>query len=248
MHPPAPTTRGRKQNSIRRWRIPPAPAVRTPEGVAILQEVPTPLGVILWRTMRRVTTWADLPPDRRDTFFDETAANRRRVAIATANPPPALVEPLLELALILARPSRIDGAQVARSAACVARWAEACGYDGTAAAFCEAAARASPADATRALGAGRTAWRQGEASVAEAWLQRAIGYSRRAKESDMYIRAHLICAEILAHRGDHEGAELYLARARRRAERVGSRDAADRRLYVRTRGDPAGSTLQMIGG
>jgi|GEM_PF-2496644 len=221
MHSPAPAARGRKQHSIRRWRIPPPPAVRTPEGVAILQEVPTPLGVVLWRTMRRVTTWADIPPDGRDSFLGETTVNRRRVAIAAANPPPTLVEPLLDLARILAGPGRIDGARVARSAACVARWAEAWGYGATAAAFCEAAARASPADATGALAAGRAAWKLGEASVAEAWLQRAIGYSRRTKEWSVYVPAHLICAEILAHRGEDEAAERYVARARHRASRPG---------------------------
>jgi len=221
MHPPAPTARGRKQHSIRHWRIPPAPAVRTPEAVALLREVPPPLGTILWRTVRSINAWADVPPDRWELFFDATSSDRRREAISTTNPPPLLVEPLRELALIPARPSRINGAWIARSAACIARWAEACGHDGTAAAFCEAAARAFPADASSALAAGRILWRLGEASVADAWLQRAIGYSRRTKEWDVYIGAHLICAEILAQRGEDEAAGRYIARARRRASRPG---------------------------
>jgi len=239
MHPPAPSPRGHKQPPIRRWRIPPPPVVRTPEGAAILQEVPAPLAAVLWRTVRSITLWADVPPAGRDSLFNDASSDRRRAAVAAANPPPALAKPLQELALILADPSRIDGVRVARSAACVARWAETCGYDGTAAAFCEAAARALPADAASALAAGRTAWRLGEASVADAWLQRAVGYSRRTKEWDAYIGAHLICAEILAQRGEDEAAERYVARARRRASRPGGGGVeAMEALFSAARSDP----------
>src|SRR4051794_33568983 len=70
----------RKPRRRWRWHVPPA-LLHGPEaleGAEVLDEVPSPLSLLLWQSLRDVTLWASEhePADRADLFQPETAAHR----------------------------------------------------------------------------------------------------------------------------------------------------------------------------
>jgi hypothetical protein len=75
-----PRARGRRRDASRRWCIPPA-ILREPEetleGSLILVEFEGDLGLLLWNSLRDVTLWAAVPPERREGLFKPEAAQKR---------------------------------------------------------------------------------------------------------------------------------------------------------------------------
>src|SRR5687767_11874100 len=69
--------RGRRRNISRRWCIPPA-ILREPdetlEASQILEEFKGDLGLLLWNSLRDVTLWSSIDPERRDGLFTTEAA------------------------------------------------------------------------------------------------------------------------------------------------------------------------------
>ncbi|HEX5870506.1 MAG TPA: hypothetical protein VFY65_08825, partial [Longimicrobium sp.] len=86
--------RGRRRNASRRWCIPPA-ILREPdetlEASQILLEHRGDLGLLLWNSLRDVTLWASVEPERRPGLFTPDAARKRLEQLQGAG-----VEPPLE--------------------------------------------------------------------------------------------------------------------------------------------------------
>jgi tetratricopeptide (TPR) repeat protein len=212
----------------RRWCVPPA-VLRDPaetlEGAPILDEVGGPLGVLLWQCLRDVTLWAaaDSPEERRALFAP--AAGARRQAMVRAAPP----EPALEMALttfwaLASDPGEASGALLGTVCGHVWRWAWERGRGGTALAFAQAAALASPEDAQAALEVGRLALRMSRHARAESWLRRTVGLARRSGRWRAYAEAYVELGTVYGERGMPPVARRMLTKAIRAARRHGLGD------------------------
>src|SRR5215213_2889920 len=87
-----PVSRPRKPRSDRRQRVPPAltRGSERVDGISILDEVSGDLGLLLWRSARNVTLWAETPAEQRATLFPDDAARSRIVDLARADVHPEL--------------------------------------------------------------------------------------------------------------------------------------------------------------
>lgn len=213
----------------RRWRIPP-PLMRNaeapgPEGLYILDDFESELGVVLWKTLRSVALWSQVEPEDREGLFDEEAAERRQAEIDATVPDDEmeLRRALEEIVPLLARPHRVDGEPLGLACTRISRWAEGKQAARTALEFIQAAALASPTNARFALCVGRSARDLAQYGRAEAWLYRAVGLSRQVADWETYIRAYLAHGKMLLQRGALPAAERSFLKARRRATRQGLR-------------------------
>jgi hypothetical protein len=103
----------------------------------------------------------------------------------------------------------------------VSAWAEARGAYGTAVAFAQAAALASPERAWPAYTVGRVALAWDRLPRAESWLRRAVGLARRGEEWEAYTRAYVELGVLHARRGAHRLARRHLVKGLRAARRHG---------------------------
>jgi hypothetical protein len=78
------------------------------EGAALLAEHPGPLGVVLWKTVRDVSSWGAASPQERVGLFPAAAAQARMAEVRHGVREPALWAPLLVVAEMLAEPARAD--------------------------------------------------------------------------------------------------------------------------------------------
>jgi tetratricopeptide (TPR) repeat protein len=203
------------------------------EGAAVLREVPGDLGGLLWQTLRTVTLWASAAPADRASLFTPGAAEARRREADAVPGAEALRGPLDRVATVLAAPADADREAVARACEELARWAGAQEKPGTRLAFTHAAALASPANAGRALDAGRLARDAGEYVLAEGWFLCAVGIARTAGDWDAYARAYVGLAKMWIRRGRHPLARRALDRAVRVAGRKGLREVHGMALHDR---------------
>src|SRR3954447_16111145 len=82
-----------RRNASRRWCVPPA-LLHEPEelleGVGVLDELPTQVGLVLWQSLRDVTLWAQVEPEERADLFEPDAARARLSALLASGAEPAL--------------------------------------------------------------------------------------------------------------------------------------------------------------
>lgn len=204
-------------------RSPPPPGIllgphEALEGSLVLEEWPGPVAVLLWQSLRDVTLWAATPATSRQGLFQPGAMAVRLARLVEAGVEPALQAPLATLAALVGDPASAREEPVSRACLQVARWAEGRGAAGTALAFAQGAALASPADAAAALETGRLARERGESARAESWLRRAIGLGRRGDRHSLCL-ACLELGATYAGRGDADTARLFLLRALRGGRR-----------------------------
>jgi tetratricopeptide (TPR) repeat protein len=221
------TRQGRGVESRRRWRIPP-PLLRDagdpgPEGLQVLEEIPSEVGALLWKTLRSVILWAQVAPADRADLFDPGAADRRQAEILLAVPAgeAELAELLSELTRILRAPGMADPESVGLCCMRLASWAEAKGHFRTSLEFLQAAALACPADPAFPLAIVKVARDLAQYSRAEAWFFRAVGLARQCRDWDSYVRAYLAHGKMMLRRGSFPAARRSVLKALRRSTRQG---------------------------
>ena len=221
--------RDRRPRPDRRWRIPPVPAHASHSfaGAVVLDELSGPPGFALWQAFRDVQLWSLAPPKERPQLFAPGAAAARSVALDD----PELRAPLRVLLGMVERPTTTRVEEVAGACAALSRWAEARGATATALAFAEAAAGASPDDASLAFAAGRLARRRVEYGRAETWFLRAAGLGRRSGEWEPYALAWVGMGKLQIQRGSLGRARKSLLRALRIARRVRMREIEGMALH-----------------
>ncbi|HEX8242067.1 MAG TPA: hypothetical protein VF541_01180 [Longimicrobium sp.] len=191
------------------------------EAVQVLNEVPTPVGVVLWQSVRDVTLWAEIPEEKRDELFAPDAAHRRLNDLVAAGAEPALEVSLTTLAALVGTPESASPDIVSLVCIQISRWAEGRGAWGTAMAYAQAAALATPLDADPALFAGALALRWNRGARAETWLRRAIGLARRARAWPAYAQAYVEMGTLYARRGQPGMAHRFYVKGYRAARRHG---------------------------
>ncbi len=221
--------RDRRPHPDRRWRIPPVPAHASHSfaGAVILDELSGPPGFALWQAFRDVQLWSLAPPKERPQLFAPGAAAARAVALDD----PELRAPLRVLLDMVERPTTAREEDVAGACAALSRWAEARGASATALAFAEAAAGASPDDASLAFAAGRLARRRAEHGRAETWFLRAAGLGRRSGDWESYAMAWVGLGAVQLQKGNLPRARRHFLRALRAARRQGVREAEGQALH-----------------
>jgi tetratricopeptide (TPR) repeat protein len=221
---------GQKKRKKRQWGSPP-PLIRDsespgPEGLAIIGEISSSLGGILWKAYRSMLLWAETDEaDRVDLYGKRNAESRRRREIDMYVPDEEieLREPLEVLLALIAAPEEGDRSEVAHAAHRIAKWAALQGYTRTQMEFLCVAALSEPTNARYAYLVGTTARSRGQLGMAEAWYVRAIALARRSKEWDPYIRAYLEHGLMMLDKGALPTARGSLIKAYRRAVRQGLR-------------------------
>ncbi len=221
------TRQTRVDESRRRWRIPP-PLLRDagdpgPEGLQILEELPTEMGGLLWKSLRSVVLWAQVPPSDRSDLFDPEAGERRRAEILLAVPEgeEELAGLLEDLSMVLFHPVHADPPTIGIACMRVATWAEGKGHRRTGLEFLQAAALSCPADPRFALAIVRSARDLAQYSRAEAWFFRAVGLARQCRDWDSYVRAYLAHGKMMLRKGSFPAARRSVLKALRRSTRQG---------------------------
>jgi tetratricopeptide (TPR) repeat protein len=227
--PSNPKPKAKKGTRERRWRIP-RPLLGSgadpgPEGLTVLNEFRSELGMVLVKTIRSVILWSQVEPQARNGLFGEGAADRRLVEILSSVPDEEaqLREALEDLVVVLSRPERADPEAVGIACNRIAGWAEARDAPQTALEFKQGAALACPANPRFALQVGQASRDLAQYARADAWLQRAVGLARQVSDWEIYVRAYLAHGTMLMRRGALPAARRSLMKAQRRASRQGVR-------------------------
>jgi tetratricopeptide (TPR) repeat protein len=236
----APTrARVSRRNASRRWCIPPALQNEPDElleGVGLLDELRTPVGLVLWQSLRDVMLWAQVDAEERVDLFTPQAARARLGGLLESGAEPALEVSLTTLAGLVGSPETANPEIVSLVCIQVSRWAEGRGAFATAMGFAQAAALAVPLDPGPALAAGALALRWRRLARAETWLRRAIGLARRGKHWEQYAEAYVELGALYVRRGAGELGERFYTQGLRAARRWGLttvRGAAHHGLLLR---------------
>ncbi|HYJ80195.1 MAG TPA: hypothetical protein VEW03_11360, partial [Longimicrobiaceae bacterium] len=179
------------------------------EAQQVLDEVRGDVGLLLWQSLRDVTLWAATAPERREGLFSPDAAARRLQHLLAAGAEPAVEVSLTTLTAVVGNPAAASGEIVSLVCLQLSRWAEARSHPGTAIAFSQGAALASPQDASAAHAVGSLALRWRRHARAETWLRRAIGLARRGSDWAAYAQAYVDLGTLYARRGAAGPAQRY---------------------------------------
>ncbi len=227
---PSVKEREANEDEIRRWRIPP-PLLRDadapgPEGLAILEEIRSEVGVLLWKSLRSVLLWADFETGERQGLFDSEAPDRRRQEIERSIPAAKaeLKDELTALIAAVDRPDEADGDALAAACERIATWAENAGTPLTALEFLQAASLCAPRNARLALDIGYAVQGLGQPARAESWFQRALGLARQTKDWEPYVLAYLAHGRMMTEWGAYPAARQSYIKAVRRAARENMRE------------------------
>jgi tetratricopeptide (TPR) repeat protein len=210
----------------RRWRVPP-PLTRGTElleGSEVLSELTGALAVVVWKSLRNVTLWAETPPQEQAGLFVRGAQEQRLAEILALDADPALREPLETIATLLGNPAAVRREQLSLACRALAQWAERRQAAGTALAFAQAAALVSPGEAVLAYRVGRLARGRGEDARAESWFRRTIMLSRQSGDWHPYALAYLSLGNLCAQRGNLPLARRCHLKAFRAGRRHGYRE------------------------
>jgi tetratricopeptide (TPR) repeat protein len=134
---------------------------------------------------------------------------------------PAVEVSLTTLAVVVGSPATANPEIVTLVCMDLARWAREAGAWGTAIAFAQAAALASPEEPAAAYTVGSFAMEWGRYPRAETWLRRSVGLARRARDWESYSRAYVEMGDLYARREVPETARRYYTQAMRSARRHG---------------------------
>ncbi|HVG44299.1 MAG TPA: hypothetical protein VM890_06190 [Longimicrobium sp.] len=191
------------------------------DGISILDEVSGDLGLLLWRSARNVTLWAETPAEQRATLFPGDAARSRTADLAHADVHPELRGPLSVLTELLARPGEVDLLRLVNACRRIMVWAEQRGELATALEFAQAAALAAPESASLAYAVGRLARRRAEYDRAESWYTRAVVQGRQSSDWRSYALAFSGMGNLHMQRGNYPAARRAHLRCLHAAERRG---------------------------
>jgi tetratricopeptide (TPR) repeat protein len=211
--------------SGRPYVVPPA-LLRSGEpfdGHHVLDEVRSPLGVVLWEGVRDVVLWATTAPTNRPRLFGRRAHEERVAALHAVELDPDARGMLVLLAGVLDAEKQPDRQSVARACRKLAFWAEERLLPRTSIWYAQAAALASPESAEHAYTVGLLCRRNADYIRAETWYRRAIGLARRRRDAQVYARAHIGLGDLWMQLSDYRRARLAFERAYKTARRAGIR-------------------------
>jgi tetratricopeptide (TPR) repeat protein len=134
-----------------------------------------------------------------------------------------LVEPLDQIARILADSTSCESVVIAAACDQIRKWAEDADLPNTALAFAQAAALADMENARWAYEVGRLARIHAEYARAESWLRQAIVRARKTEDWSSYSLAHIGLGNVFIQRGAYPAARRAHTRAYRTAKRHGLR-------------------------
>jgi len=205
-------------------RQPPPPLTRSVHGpllphAAVLDELVSPVGVLLWGLLQDATLWGTAEASAREGLFADAAR-------ATAGLVPEVEEELDALGVLVRDPHPDAAPLIARMCDRVRAWAEGRGLYGTALAFAQAAALADPADARCAYEVGRLARVRAEYGRAEVWYQRAVVLARRSGDAEAWALGLSGLANLYGQRGNYPIAR----RLKERVVRLAKRNSLDQVL------------------
>ena len=226
-----------EQDVKRRWRIPPpvlrGPEAPGPEGLAVLEEMRSELGLLLWKTLRSILLWGDVSPAERKDLFPPELVNRRQAEILAILPDERheLRAPLEELLSILSSPAKADPERIGLACTRIASWTEGEGHANTALEFLQAAAVSCPANPRFALSVMRTSRDLAHYPRAEAWFHRVVGLARQCRDWDTYIRAYIAHGTMMLRKGALPAARRSFLKAYRRATRQGLKEVRTMALH-----------------
>lgn len=208
--------RGRRRR--RRWTYlpPPSSSAAKFEGLELLNEIPTPLGLILWQRYRDVLVRTQAPTTNRRRLFDPRGL-RLLVGDTEAEVPLALVDPIDALHRMV----RGGAGDVVGACSAVASWAYEEGLLATAAAYARLAAVVDPSDPELAFTAGRATRDEGHYTLAEFWFQRTISLARRATDEEAKAAGYLGWGVLEEQRGRRRVARSRFQTALRTATGAG---------------------------
>ncbi|MEW5926028.1 MAG: tetratricopeptide repeat protein [Gemmatimonadota bacterium] len=190
----------------------------SPEGVAILLEVPGAPGALLWGALRDVLLWIEARRSGQGKLFAPDAARTRIEWIRSHPVPEDLVPPLLVLAEMTGEAGGVMRDAVTVACGRVATWAMENGAVELRLAFTEAAALLAPEDPHMALAAGRLARDVGRPARAETWLRKAVKLARN-RDWETYVWAFTGLGLMYWRAGNLRGALAVAERALRTASR-----------------------------
>lgn len=210
----------------RRPRVPPVLTRGTErfEGLAILDELTDDLGLVLWRSLRNVLTWARTPAGQRAGLFAGAAAPIRQGDLAHLSLDPELHAPLSVIVALLEAPEKADISRLSNACRRVALWAEDRGSLATALDYAQAAAAVAPDVALLSYHVGRVARRLADYDRAEGWFLRAIIQGRQQKDWRAYALAFSGMGNLFVQKGNFPEARRFHQRCLRAAVRYSLRD------------------------
>lgn len=221
---------GKEKSSERRWT--PTPQLLRdaqspgPEGLAIVGDLRSPVGGLLWKSYRSILLWSQTDPSERAGLFDAEAASRRSGEIESVleRGHSELRDALEVTVAMLREPESLTPEVVARAARRIAAWAHSSSASDTEFEFLRVAAAADPSNPRLALLVARAALERMQQGMAEAWLFRTIGLARHSREWDPYVEAYLAHGEMMLERRALPSARESFIKAFRRSSRQGKRD------------------------
>ncbi|MBD0320332.1 MAG: tetratricopeptide repeat protein [Gemmatimonadetes bacterium] len=232
----------RKPRRRWRWHVPPAlmHGAEQLEGGEILVEMEGAQAFVMFQLARDITLWGSADPDERRPDPEAAGAevhSAERANFFTPDAYPRLIEqleaagfdaavdaPLCAAAEVLRAPGEVTRAQLTAACLAVSEWADERELLGTALAFAQAGAIASPRDPAMGYRVGLLARRRAEYPRAESWFRRVIGLGRQAKDWESYANAFRGLANLYIQRGSYPAARRFLIRCLRAARRHGLRE------------------------
>lgn len=201
------------------------------EGLAILEELPDELGLLLWHSLRNATFWARMPPAARSGLFQPDAATDRQTDLDALSLPSRLDAPLRAIASLLAAPADAEVSVISDACLGIGHWAADEGRFGTAAEFAQAAVALRNDDAKAAYLAGRWARKRGDGARAETWFRYAIAEARQNEDWETYALSHVGIGCLFDGRGSFPQARRVLTRALRASRRYRLRNVEAMALH-----------------
>lgn len=217
---------------VRRWCL--SPAARESwrfEGLGIVDEVPGPLGILLFQLVRDVEMWGATPPEERTGLFRAGARRTLNALVRAAGADARLKPTLRSLVQMTHAPEADQDEPVAQACRDVAHWAAEHELLATAAEFAQAAAVLVPADAGFSYAVGRLVQRRDEYAWADTWYRRAIAVARMCGDWTAYAQGFTALGRLYARRGDLRAAWRFQMRSVRAARRNGLHKIEGRALH-----------------
>ncbi len=212
------------KRQARKQHTPPFPLA--PAEPTVLKELENDLGLVLWKALRDVRTWAEVDPDERRRHFRPATENVRERYVNASYEAPELDGPLRVFASLVHAPDTIRGEDLASACESVYTWAEIRGFLRTAHYFAEATAIAAPTDPARANQAARAARRASMRQHAAIWHYRAYRIAQRTGKKRELVWALLGYSAMMRDAGNFEEARRFADRAARRAVALRKRKEA----------------------
>jgi tetratricopeptide (TPR) repeat protein len=184
----------------------------------VLCEFEDDLGLLLWKTVRSVRMWAELPEGERLRAFGREAVKPRLEWIEGPDVP-AEIRPLLRECARVLRSGRAEPREIAGACRDLSRWAATLGRPGTAIEYMQAAAILLPEEPVLAREVGRLARARAEFARSETWYRHSVARARRARDWSEFARSYLGVGTVAMLRGNHPQAQRAFIRGLRAAKR-----------------------------